>query len=369
MTPASVTATSTVQVHMTGAEWFATTPGGLNRYFTDLFQALHARPDTRVSASAFGSAAAGGHSWGPSSGSTVARVWTSLRDDRGLSSSTVVDRHFSLFGRPALGRRGRLPSVAHFHGPWAAESAASGESPAAVRAKYWVERLRFLDIDRFVVLSEHSARLLRTDYGVDADRIRVIAPGVDLARFTVPAERGSDRPTVLCVRRLENRMGIDRLIAAWPAVASAHPDARLLVVGEGTQESALRALAASSPASASIEFLGRVDDARLRSLYAAATVSVVPTVALEGFGLIALESCAVGCPPVVTDCGGLPDAVAGLDPSLIVPAGDADALAARLTTALDGVVPGAEACRAHAERFSWDSAAAEHVELYREVAS
>ena len=40
-----------------------------------------------------------------------------------------------------------------------------------------------------------------------------------------------------------------------------------------------------------------------------------------------------------------------------------------LTTALDGVVPGAEACRAHAERFSWDSAAAEHVELYREVAS
>ncbi|MFC7961362.1 glycosyltransferase family 4 protein [Rhodococcoides kroppenstedtii] len=354
---------------MTGAEWFATTPGGLNRYFTDLFQSLQARPDTRVSASAFGNAAAGGHSWGPSCGSTVARVWTSLRDDRGLSSSTVVDRHFSLFGRPALGRRGRLPSVAHFHGPWAAESAASGESPAAVRAKYWVERLRFLDIDRFVVLSEHSARLLRTDYGVDADRIRVIAPGVDLARFTVPAQRRSDRPTVLCVRRLENRMGIDRLIAAWPAVASAHPDARLLVVGEGTQESALRALAASSPASSSIEFLGRVDDARLRSLYAAATVSVVPTVALEGFGLIALESCAVGCPPVVTDCGGLPDAVAGLDPSLIVPAGDSDALAARLTTALDGVVPGAEACRAHAERFSWDSAAAEHVELYREVAS
>lgn len=369
MTSASVTATPTVQVHMTGADWFATSPGGLNRYFTDLFQALHSRSDVRVSASAFGSAAAGGHSWGPSSGSTVARVWTSLRDDRGLSSSTVVDRHFSLFGRPAVGRRGRLPSVAHFHGPWAAESAASGESPAAVRAKYWVERLRFLDIDRFVVLSDHSARLLRTDYGVDDARIRVIAPGVDLDRFTVPAERRSDRPTVLCVRRLENRMGIDRLIDAWPAVVAAHPDAQLLIVGEGTQDAALRTRAAASPASSSVEFLGRVDDARLSALYASATVSVVPTVALEGFGLIALESCAVGCPPVVTDCGGLPDAVAGLDPSLVVPAGDADALATRLVTALDGVVPSAEACRAHAERFSWDAAAAAHVDLYREVAS
>lgn len=48
-----------VHVHMTGAEWFAAAPGGLNRYFTDLYTALAARPEITVSAAAFGAAPAG----------------------------------------------------------------------------------------------------------------------------------------------------------------------------------------------------------------------------------------------------------------------------------------------------------------------
>jgi glycosyltransferase involved in cell wall biosynthesis len=72
---------------------------------------------------------------------------------------------------------------------------------------------------------------------------------------------------------------------------------------------------------------------------------------------------------VVTDCGGLPDAVRGLDPTLIVPADDAEALAARLTSALDGVLPSPSRCRTHAESFSWTVAAQRHHSLYSEVAS
>ncbi|WP_043651376.1 glycosyltransferase family 4 protein [Nocardia thailandica] len=349
---------------MTGAEWFAAAPGGLNRYFTDLYTALAARPEITVSAAAFGAAPAGATSWGPTGGGTVRRAAVAAAD-RGhrLPRGAVLDRHFALYG-PA---RRSGPVVVHFHGPWAGESRAAGAGAAAVRAKYVLERLRYRGADRFVVLSRHFRDLLVDDYGVPADRVVVIPPGIDTDRYTVgPATPAA--PTVLCVRRLEHRMGIDRLLRAWPAVLDAHPGARLTLVGTGTAEAELRALATALDPRGTVTFTGRADDADLARRYRECAVTVVPSVALEGFGLIALESLASGRAPIVTDCGGLPDSVRGLDPSLIVPAGDSDALAARLVAALDGGVPDAARCRAHARTFSWAAAAAAHAALYQELA-
>lgn len=352
------------RVHMTGAEWFGAAPGGLNRYFTDLHAALHGRADVRVSAAAFGAAPAGGRSWGPTGGSTLRRARTAFRD--APAAPAVLDRHFALYGPPARSRK--HPLVVHFHGPWAAESRMAGESSLAVRAKYALERLRALSADRFVVLSAHFRDLLVADYRVRPEAVTVIPPGVDLAHFRPRAPRRADAgPVVLCVRRLERRMGIDVLLRGWGAVTAAHPDARLVIVGTGTAEAELRALAGRH--GDTVRFAGRASDAALAELYAAAALTVVPSVALEGFGLIALESLAAGRAPVVTECGGLPDSVRGLDPSLVVPPGDADALAARLIAALDGALPGPDRCRAHAETFSWSAAADRHVALYRELAA
>lgn len=361
------TATATVGVHMTGSEWFGATPGGLNRYFTDLYRALARQPEMAVTAAAFGTADhAGAGSWGPTGGSTLHRTRTALLARSELAPGTVLDRHFCLYGPLARTATSKLPLVVHFHGPWAQESAMAGESARAVRAKYLFERLRYRGADRFIVLSGHFRDVLERDYHVPADRISVIPPGVDLDRFrAAPLDTTATTRTVLCVRRLERRMGIDVLLRAWPQVSAAHPDARLVVVGTGTAEAELRAAAAEL--GGTVEFTGRVGDDELTDLYAEATVSVVPTVALEGFGLIALESLAAGRAPIVTDCGGLPDAVRGLDPTLVVPAGEPDALAARLVTALDGTVPDPAACRAHAQTFTWDIAADRHAALYRDL--
>ena len=54
--------------------------------------------------------------------------------------------------------------------------------------------------------------------------------------------------------------------------------------------------------------------------YRAADLTVVPTVALEGFGLIAVESLAAGTPVLVTPVGGLPEVVAALSPALVLAA-------------------------------------------------
>ncbi|WP_458688525.1 glycosyltransferase family 4 protein [Nocardia tengchongensis] len=350
---------------MTGSEWFTAAHGGLNRYFTDLYEALARDDGMTVGARAFGDAPVGAGSWGPTGGSTLDRARTAFLDRNTLTPGTVIDRHFCLYGPAAL----RNPLVVHFHGPWAAESRMAGERSGAVRAKFLVERLRYARADRFVVLSGHFEKLLVGDYGVRPEKVRVIPPGVDLDRFTA-SDRTGDSGIVLCVRRLEKRMGIDVLIRAWRNVASRHPDARLVIVGTGTAEAELRGLATTlfgdEPRSP-IRFTGTVPDAELTDLYARADLTVVPSLALEGFGLIALESLAAGRPPIVSDCGGLPDSVRDLDASLLVPPGDVEALAARLVAALDGVRPDAKQCRAHAETFSWEVAARRHRDLYTEL--
>lgn len=351
-----------LRVHMTGSEWFGSAPGGLNRYFTDLHAALAAHPEVTVSAAAFGDAPEGGRSWGPTGGSTWRRARTAYRD-RDAAGPRILDRHFALYGPPPSAG-GSL--VVHFHGPWAAESALAGEHPLAVRAKFAVERLRASGARRFVVLSEHFRDLLVTRYKVRSESVAVIPPGVDLDRFRPREPReAAPGPTVLCVRRLEQRMGIDVLLRAWPAVRAEHPEARLVVVGTGSAEAALREQAACL--GDSVVFEGHTSDERLAELYARSTCTVVPSLALEGFGLIALESLASGRAPIVTDCGGLPDSVRGLDPSLVVASGDVEALAARLAAALHGALPDRERCRAHAQTFSWSVAADRHLALYREL--
>lgn len=358
--------TSRVRVHMTGSAWFPTVPGGLNRYFMDLYRTLATRPDLDVSAAAFGEPVDGGQSWGPPVGSTWRRARTAFVERTALPRRAVLDRHFCLYGRPAIGRRGRHPLVVHFHGPWAAESRVTGHGNTAVRVKYWIERIRYLGADRYVVLSHRFEDLLAETYRVPRHKIRVIPPGVDLDRFH-PPERPTPSRTVLCVRRLERRMGIDVLIRAWPEVLATHRDAKLVIVGTGREESTLRAQVAAARLDGSVSFEGRAEDARLVRLYEQAAMTVVPTVSLEGFGLIALESLAAGRAPIVTDCGGLPDSVRGLDPSLIVPSGDPDAIANRIVRALDGDIPGPGPCRTHAETFSWQAAAERHVGMYQEL--
>jgi glycosyltransferase involved in cell wall biosynthesis len=119
-----------------------------------------------------------------------------------------------------------------------------------------------------------------------------------------------------------------------------------------------------------VRLLGFVPDESLPSAYRAADLSVVPTVALEGFGLIVVESLAAGTPCLVTPVGGLPEAVSGLSRALILRSTGAEAIADGLGDALTGVtpMPGPRECVDFARRnFDWP-VIAERVRLVYEEA-
>ena len=105
----------------------------------------------------------------------------------------------------------------------------------------------------------------------------------------------------------------------------------------------------------SVRFLGLVPESALPLAYRAADLSVVPSVALEGFGLIVPESLAAGTPVLVTPVGGLPEVVDGLAGALVLrdasSAAIADGLAEALTDARP--LPSAAQCASSASLKRW----------------
>lgn len=364
-----------------GMHWHGDEPGGLSRYMADLLTSLAGdgpAPPALVLGPAKG-APAGLTSVSGIERPAWDRVWRYTRAawSLGRTDVDVLDAHFALYAvLPATATPlRRLPLVVHFQGPWADESAVGGESGRLrVALKRRVERRVYRRASAIVVLSSAFKRLLVERYRISPWVVEVIPPGVHLGRFAPGDSQEACRvlglPTdpryVLAVRRLVPRMGLDVLIRAWADAAPRLGGAILLLAGDGPERTALRHLADELGAGGSVRFLGRLSDDALLHAYRAASLSVVPTVALEGFGLVALESLACGTPVVATDSGGLPEAIAPLDPRLLVPAGDAAALSARIEAVLTGGqdLPSSATCRSYAESFSWPAIAHRNQAVY-----
>ena len=365
-----------------GAHWYQDDPGGLHRYLANLFGALRAaglRPTGVVTGPAT-EAPVGMVAAGRFDRPFPLRLWGYCRgvNRAAARGADVVDAHFAFyaFWPVVVGRLRRMPLVVHFQGPWAEESRAAGEAHGGrIAAKRWVESRVYRRASQIVVLSAAFKAVLVERYGIAPWRIEVIPPGIDLAVF-MPGSREDARaaldlspggPVVVAVRRLVPRMGLDVLIEAWASVCPSFPGALLLLVGDGAERERLENLAEARGVGSSVRLQGKVDEETLVRCYQAADLSVVPTVALEGFGLVVLESLACGTPAIVSDSGGLPESVVSLNPSLIVPAGDAGALARRLRSALDGTnpLPDRVESRAHAETFAWPAIAERHRAVYK----
>jgi len=142
----------------------------------------------------------------------------------------------------------------------------------------------------------------------------------------------------------------------------------LLIAGRGPLQSELAGRIGGLSLEHNVRLLGFLPDEHLPLAYRAADLSVVPTQALEGFGLIALESLAAGTPAVVTPVGGLPEVTGPLASSLVFESADSGAMAQRLIELLEGKgTPDSMACRNYASEFAWHNIIGNVADAYRGV--
>jgi len=195
--------------------------------------------------------------------------------------------------------------------------------------------------------------------GFRRDRIVVIPNGVDLDWYRPGEEPRFEQPTLLYLGRLKRYKRVDLVIRALAVLRERGVDARLLVAGRGDHEPALRSLVGELGLEDAVRFLGFVPEEEKRRLFQRAWVHVL-TSPKEGWGITNLEAAACGTPTVASDSPGLRDSVVDGSTGFLVPHGDVEALADRLTRLLTDAGLrerlGREA-RAFAERFSWDRAA------------
>ena len=202
---------------------------------------------------------------------------------------------------------------------------------------------------------------------------RVIPNGVDVRRFhpDVPPrpELADGRLNVLFVGRLDPRKGLPVLLEALPRLRRTVPEARLVVVGD----SFLRGwFEAGLPAKerAHVVFAGSVPPEALPSYYASAHVAVSPALRNESFGIVLLEAMAAGKALVASDIPGYRAVVHDGEDGVLVPPGDAHALAETLARLLQDparrLALGAHG-RAKAETFGWSNITGRLEEYYREV--
>jgi glycosyltransferase involved in cell wall biosynthesis len=231
--------------------------------------------------------------------------------------------------------------------------------------KRLLERAVYRRANRLICLSPAFCDILYNNYGISRDRIRVVPAAIDVDRFDIAETREdarrrlgwpTDRPIVFCVRRLVRRMGLENLVEAATLLRAGLPDALILIAGRGAMTEVLRSQITAAGLQDSVKLLGFVPDSDLPRAYRAADLTIVPSVSLEGFGLVAAESLAAGTPSMVTPVGGLPDVVSGLGSQWVLPGTSAaelaDAMAAFLKGRLAACSP--QACANYARNnFSW----------------
>ncbi|HZG40835.1 MAG TPA: glycosyltransferase family 4 protein [Nodosilinea sp.] len=366
------------KIAVIGNNWFPTQPGGLDRYVYELVHGLVSL-DYGVDLYGLGLPAQSTvpalnlHNLASHDQGLVQRLSSAYGRSRGLGQGELqaVNLHFALYSFAALPHLPHgVPVTCNFHGPWALESQQEGAGRLSVAFKQWVEQRVYSRCDRFIVLSKAFGTVLHQHYGIPWERIHIIPGGVDTTRFQNNLARDaarthlgwpSDRFVLFTPRRLVQRMGIGPLLSALVQVRQQVPEVWLAIAGKGPLRAALARQATELGLDDCVRFLGFVPDDDLPVAYQAADLTVIPSQALEGFGLVLLESLACGTPAVCTPVGGMPEVLLPFNPDLVFTSGGEGAIAQRL---LDFgqrkmPLPSRDDCRAYAEGFAWGAIASQ----------
>jgi phosphatidylinositol alpha-1,6-mannosyltransferase len=223
-------------------------------------------------------------------------------------------------------------------------------------------------------VSRWTAEVLRPHLGREAP-IELLPSGVDVERFHPNVSDQPIRarhalgpgPVITCVSRLVRRKGQDTLIRALGLIASACPDVRLLIVGDGPDSRRLRSLARTLRVSERVVFAGAVSADELPMYFRAGDVFAMPCrsrwggLEVEALGAVYLQAAGVGRPVIAGRSGGTSDALVDGETGWLVDGSRVEAVAQAITGILQAPDRGVGFGTRGAERirrdFTWDQMA------------
>jgi phosphatidylinositol alpha-mannosyltransferase len=275
------------------------------------------------------------------------RTIRALRDE----DFDVVHLHEPMVPGPCMtaGLMASSPLVGTFH--------AAGTSASY---KWAGGPLRWLAsrLGRRCAVSEDARRLAESHLG---GTYELVFNGIEVERFAKATPWPTEGPTILFLGRHEPRKGLAVLLEA---MAELPGEVRLWVASDGPETARLQTATSGDPR---IEWLGRLDDGDKARRLRAADVFCAPSLHGESFGVVLLEAMAAGAPIVASDLPGYRNVARPGVEALLVPPGDALALAAALGEVLTSVGC-AEALvaagEARADALSMDRLAERYLELY-----
>ena len=216
---------------------------------------------------------------------------------------------------------------------------AFGRLPRLTRMLY---RLLYRNSDRVICQSRDMATDLARAAGIGEAQIAVLPNPVDLEGIKIalrtPAAESGKGPHLLAVGRLSQEKGFDLLLKALPAVRERFPDVKLVLVGEGREERALKSICRELELENAVCFTGHVDTPY--SFFPNTTLFVLPS-RHEGMPNALLEAAAAGLPLVATPAsGGVVDLLRGRAGAWLAPQVSSEAIAATIVAALKDLRPG-----------------------------
>lgn len=200
----------------------------------------------------------------------------------------------------------------------------------------------------------------------------IIVPNiVDLSRFRPrPPRVFGDAPHLIVTRNLEPIYDIPTAIRAFAALRRAFPRARLTVAGSGPERGRLQALVDELGLGDAVRFSGRIANADIPALYADADCLLNPST-VDNMPISLLEAFASGVPVVSTDAGGIPDMAEHGVSALLVPVGDAAAMAEQARRVLTDAALAAslrDNALAAAGAYAWQRVRSQWLAVYRQAA-
>jgi len=313
----------------------------------------------------------------------VKSAWVSYFDVKNIinkilenNSIDIINYHHPLSGFIVrnIKKIRNIPQVYNFYSPWHVEyeiRAKYANSPklsvemgSYIRRK--IEKNVLSSCEKIILLSEYTIELIKEYHKMSDDKIILIKGGVDIERFCPAEDKFAvrselnlplDKKILLTVRNLVPRMGLENLLCAFSEVLKDDKNIFLVIGGAGYLEKKLKELANDLRINNFVNFAGFIPDELLPKYYQSADLFILPTYALEGFGLVTIEALSCGLPVLGTPVGGTVEILSKLD--LLFDSNSKDAMVRKIKEFLrldkKEVENLSNKCRQYVvENYSWD---------------